>query len=64
MVCDFTISGYFGTNCIVVDDEDSLLKGDIKAPKVFPAYERLQRVKKRYDPENIFNRWFSITPAA
>ncbi|KAJ3554252.1 hypothetical protein NP233_g12461 [Leucocoprinus birnbaumii] len=26
-------------------------------------YPRLQKVKMRYDPENIFNRWFAITPA-
>lgn len=26
-------------------------------------YPKLQSIKKRYDPENIFNRWFPITPA-
>ena len=26
-------------------------------------YPRLQEIKKRYDPENIFNKWFPITPA-
>ncbi|KAG5650539.1 hypothetical protein H0H81_011882 [Sphagnurus paluster] len=26
-------------------------------------YPRLQTIKKRYDPENIFNKWFAITPA-
>ena len=27
-------------------------------------YPRLQEIKKKYDPENIFNRWYPITPAA
>jgi FAD/FMN-containing dehydrogenase len=26
-------------------------------------YPKLQAIKKRYDPENIFNKWFPITPA-
>ncbi|KAG6835269.1 hypothetical protein H0H93_003257 [Arthromyces matolae] len=26
-------------------------------------YPRLQSIKKQYDPENIFNKWFPITPA-
>ena len=26
-------------------------------------YSRLQELKKKYDPENIFNKWFAITPA-
>ena len=25
-------------------------------------YPRLQELKKKYDPENIFNKWFAITP--
>ena len=27
-------------------------------------YERLQEIKKKYDPELVFNKWFVITPAA
>ncbi|KAG5651067.1 hypothetical protein H0H81_010002 [Sphagnurus paluster] len=27
------------------------------------SYPRLQAIKKRYDPDNIFNKWFAITPA-
>jgi hypothetical protein len=27
-------------------------------------YPRLQELKKKYDPQNIFNRWYPITPAA
>lgn len=35
-----------------------------KAELVFGEnYPRLQQVKKRYDPDNIFNKWFPITPA-
>ncbi|RDB18319.1 6-hydroxy-D-nicotine oxidase [Hypsizygus marmoreus] len=35
-----------------------------KAKLVFVEnYPRLQGIKKKYDPENIFNKWFPITPA-
>jgi FAD/FMN-containing dehydrogenase len=27
-------------------------------------YPKLQQVKKKYDPESVFNRWFPIIPAA
>jgi hypothetical protein len=27
-------------------------------------YPKLQQIKKKYDPEVIFNKWFAITPAA
>ena len=27
-------------------------------------YPKLQQIKKKYDPENVFNRWFPIIPAA
>ncbi|KAJ3554251.1 hypothetical protein NP233_g12460 [Leucocoprinus birnbaumii] len=26
-------------------------------------YPRLQKIKRKYDPESVFNRWFAITPA-
>ncbi|KAF9459412.1 hypothetical protein BDZ94DRAFT_1268376 [Collybia nuda] len=35
-----------------------------KAKLVFVEnYPKLQQIKKRYDPENMFNKWFPITPA-
>ena len=27
-------------------------------------YARLQEVKKKYDPDQVWNRWFAIRPAA
>ena len=27
-------------------------------------YPKLQQVKGKYDPENIFNKWFPITPVS
>jgi FAD/FMN-containing dehydrogenase len=34
-----------------------------KAAVAFGAnYPMLQKIKKKYDPDNIFNRWFAITP--
>ena len=26
-------------------------------------YAKLQEIKKRYDPDNVFSKWFAITPA-
>jgi len=38
---------------------------DERARLVFAEnYPKLQRIKKRYDPDNVFNKWFPITPAA
>ena len=27
------------------------------------AYPKLQQIKKKYDPELVFNRWYPIIPA-
>jgi FAD/FMN-containing dehydrogenase len=38
---------------------------DERAKLVFAEnYPKLQRIKKCYDPDNVFNKWFPITPAA
>lgn len=35
-----------------------------KAAAVFGVnYKRLQEIKKKYDPDLVFNKWFVITPA-
>lgn len=34
------------------------------AARVFgPNYKRLREVKRKYDPENVWNRWYPIEPA-
>ncbi|KAI0313518.1 FAD-binding domain-containing protein [Amylostereum chailletii] len=38
-------------------------KGDRTAALFGAHYERLQNLKRRYDPELVFNKWYAITPA-
>lgn len=41
-------------------------KGSVpdKAKLVFAEnYPKLQKIKKQYDPNGIFDKWFPITPA-
>jgi len=46
------------------EEEDGVVVKD-KAKSLFlDNYPRLQELKKRYDPENIFNKWFAITPSS
>lgn len=45
----------------VTGEKDAVLD---KAKLVFAGnYERLQGIKKKYDPESIFNKWLPIIPA-
>ncbi|KAF9008803.1 FAD binding domain-containing protein [Cyathus striatus] len=45
-------------------DPDSVNSSSNKAKLIFGAnYSRLQGIKAKYDPDNIFNKWFAITPA-
>ncbi|CAA7266217.1 unnamed protein product [Cyclocybe aegerita] len=40
-------------------------KGADKARMMFGSnYPRLQELKRRYDPDGVFNQWFPITPAS
>jgi FAD/FMN-containing dehydrogenase len=44
------------------EEEDGVVRS--KAESLFlENYPRLQELKKKYDPENIFNKWFAITPS-
>ncbi|KAF5363801.1 hypothetical protein D9756_000780 [Leucocoprinus leucothites] len=45
---------------ILGDKEEVKDKAQIAFGENYPS---LQKIKKKYDPENIFNRWFAITPA-
>lgn len=62
-----TMSGNVPLLIYVIDPEAvDGKKGSVsdKAKAVFADnYPKLQRIKKRYDPDNIFNKWFPITPA-
>ncbi|KAG8900031.1 hypothetical protein FRC01_010281, partial [Tulasnella sp. 417] len=46
------------------DPFSTLNETDEYARKLFgPNYPRLQEVKKKYDPDMVFDRWFAIRPA-
>jgi len=50
-------------------DSDTLPKEGRVAPNKTQAlfkdnYPRLQKIKREYDPEMVFNKWFAIAPAA
>ena len=49
------------------DSDGLVVEGSIpmsKAEANFGSnYKRLQEIKKKYDPELLFRKWFVITPA-
>ncbi|KAJ7596435.1 hypothetical protein C8J56DRAFT_816199 [Mycena floridula] len=50
--------GYFNA------DGDATARDDAKVAAAFGSnYAKLQALKKKYDPEVVFNRWFPIVPA-
>ena len=64
----------YGTFCLferssihkrdIISDPEAVVGNRDKAKLVFAEnYPRLQRIKRKYDPEVIFNKWFPITPA-
>jgi FAD/FMN-containing dehydrogenase len=46
------------------DSEARSPSGDKAAALWGENYPRLQQIKKKYDPDMLFNKWFNITPAA
>ncbi|KAF6762816.1 FAD binding domain-containing protein [Ephemerocybe angulata] len=58
-------SGYtnYDTDAALLDVGYTAGNGD-RAKLAFSSnYPKLQIIKKKYDPENVFNRWFPIIPA-
>ena len=47
----------------LIDGEAPAHMKDSSLSAFGPNYPRLQGIKKKYDPENIFNKWFPIVPA-
>jgi len=54
------------------EDENEIYGNYVCEPSMMPDrmrqlwgdnYPRLQKVKKQYDPDVVFNRWFPIQPA-
>ena len=46
------------------DEEDGVYVKNNAEALFRVNYPRLQGLKKKYDPKNIFNKWFAITPSA
>lgn len=44
------------TNEVITEDKALGLFGD--------NYPKMKEIKKKYDPENVFAKWFAVTPAA
>ena len=46
-------------------DSDAPAESSDKAKALFgDNFARLQAVKQRYDPDNVFNKWFAVKPQA
>jgi len=57
--------GYTNYDMDASTTEVNIPNFDAKARQGFGSnYPRLQQIKKKYDPELFFNRWFPIAPAA
>jgi FAD/FMN-containing dehydrogenase len=46
-----------------IEEEDSVCATNKVESLFLENYPRLQKLKKKYDPDNIFNKWFAITPS-
>uniref|UniRef100_A0A0W0FJA5 FAD-binding PCMH-type domain-containing protein n=1 Tax=Moniliophthora roreri TaxID=221103 RepID=A0A0W0FJA5_MONRR len=48
------------------EDQDHRVSSTIKGEALYGAekYKKLQRLKRKYDPDVIFNKWFIIEPAS
>ena len=46
------------------EEEDGVVVTNRAEAMFGKNYPKLQELKKKYDPENIFNKWFAITPSA
>ena len=47
----------------LIDGEAPTDMKDSSSSAFGPSYLRLQGIKKKFDPENVFNKWFPIVPA-
>lgn len=52
--------GYLNYSALATAENDK----DVNARRVYgPNYPRLQRLKRKYDPDVVFNKWFCVRPA-
>ncbi|KII95942.1 hypothetical protein PLICRDRAFT_34892 [Plicaturopsis crispa FD-325 SS-3] len=54
---------YDGESGVVPQDKDGKLSQSRAETLFGEHYPRLQAIKKRYDPDLVFSKWFGITPA-
>ncbi len=49
---------------LVANPQDTDVEGSDRSRTLYGAkYAQLQKVKARYDPSEVFNKWFPIQPA-